>query len=222
MFGPLGKERYVEYARDIHLSANHLLAIISDILDLAKAEAGKMTFDESDFDLCELATESMRMLQSDAATKGLEFSLQSPDTPLYLHADRRLVRQMLINVLANAIKFTPSGGKVEVTVSQAPDPGQGIRFAVKDTGPGMTREELKRCMEPFAQMASAYTRNESGAGLGLPMVAKIMTLHNGKFELHSAVGQGTTAIAWFPQSRSLAQSSAQDIANTITKSKQPA
>ena len=202
MFGPLGKERYVEYAKDIHLSANHLLAIISDILDLAKAEAGTMTIDESDFDLCELATESMRILRAEAGMKGLVFALNTPASRLLLRADQRLVRQMIINLVANAVKFTEPGGKVCVTVSLDTDTGEGL-FTVSDTGIGMTRDEIQRCIEPFAQIESAYTRNQPGTGLGLPMVAKIMGLHGGDLKLDSSVGQGTTAIARFPLERTL-------------------
>lgn len=205
MFGPLGKSRYVEYAKDIHLSANHLLAIISDILDLAKAEAGKMTIDESDFDLCELAIESMRILRAEAGMKGLVFVLSTPTTPLLLRADQRLVRQMIINVVANAVKFTEPGGKVDVAVSLDTDTGGGL-FTVSDTGIGMTRDEVDRCVEPFAQIESAYTRNQPGAGLGLPMVANIMALHGGDFKLHSTVGKGTAAIARFPPERTLTAS----------------
>jgi signal transduction histidine kinase len=211
MFGPLGKERYVEYAKDIHLSANHLLAIISDILDLAKAEAGKMTIIESEFDFCELATESMRMLRAEAGMKGLKFSLNTPSSPLYIRADQRLVRQMMINVVANAVKFTEPGGAVDVTVSRSSDPEQGLQFIVSDTGIGMSKDELQRCVEPFAQIESAYTRNQSGSGLGLPMVAKIMALHGGFFKLHSSVGKGTTAIAHFPPERTLSPHSANDL-----------
>lgn len=200
MFGPLGKTRYVEYAKDIHMSADHLLAIISDILDLAKAEAGKMTLDETEFDLCELATESMRILRTQAAKKGLKFSLRIPSSPLILRGDRRLVRQVLINIVANAVKFTERGGSTDVTVGHDVDTGVCL-ITVSDTGIGMTSEEARRCIEPFARIESAYTRNQIGAGLGLPMVAKIMALHNGTFKLNSAVGQGTTVIANFPPER---------------------
>jgi len=203
MFGPLGQNQYVEYAKDIHLSANHLLAIISDILDLAKAEAGRMVINESDFDLCELATESMRILRAQAAQKGLKFSLVTPRAPLLLRADKRLTRQMIINVVANAIKFTEPGGHVDVTVSPDAETG-GTMFTVSDTGIGMTRDEVKRCVEPFAQIESAYTRNQPGSGLGLPMVAKIMALHDGHFMLDSTVGKGTKATASFPLERTLA------------------
>lgn len=202
MFGPLGKDRYVEYAKDIHLSANHLLAIISDILDLAKAEAGKLTIVESDFDIRELATESMRILRAQAGMKGLKFALDTPASALRLRADQRLIRQMIINVVANAVKFTEPGGKVEVMVGQDADSGECL-FTVSDTGIGMTSDEALRCVEPFAQIESAYTRNQPGAGLGLPMVAKIMALHGGDFKLHSTVNQGTTAIARFPLERTL-------------------
>jgi signal transduction histidine kinase len=202
MFGPLGNDRYVEYAKDIHLSANHLLAIISDILDLAKAEAGKLTVDESDFDLCELATESMRILRAQAGRRGLKFVLSTPADPLLLRADQRLVRQVMINVVGNAVKFTEPGGKIEVAVSLDADTGESL-ITVSDSGIGMTMDEARRCVEPFAQIESAYTRDQPGAGLGLPLVAKIMALHGGTFTLRSMIGQGTTAIASFPPERTL-------------------
>lgn len=220
MFGPVGTQRYAEYAKDIHLSATHLLDIISDILDLAKAEAGKMTISEADFDLGELATESMRMLRADAAGKGLKFSLSVPTSPLYVRADLRLVRQMMINLVGNAVKFTEPGGTVDVTVKLPPESDQGPVFMVSDTGIGMTKTELLRCVEPFAQIESAYSRNQSGAGLGLPMVAKIMAIHGGTFDMHSTVGEGTVAVAAFPRSRALASRAGDGTAELSVKPNQ--
>jgi signal transduction histidine kinase len=202
MFGPLGTSRYAGYAKDIHLSARHLLSIINDILDLSKAEAGKMTIDESGFDLCELATESMRMLRTQAGSKGLRFTLKTPGFPMELRADKRLVRQVLINIVANATKFTEPGGSVNVTIEQDDSTGEGL-IVVSDTGVGMTKDEIKRCIEPFTQIEGAYTRNQPGVGLGLPMVAKIMEIHGGSFKIRSIVGQGTTASAHFPPERVL-------------------
>jgi signal transduction histidine kinase len=202
MFGPLGSSRYSGYTKDIHLSAKHLLSIINDILDLSKAEAGKMETRESEFDLCELARESMRMLRTQAGSKGLRFTLKTPGYPLELRADQRLVRQVLINIVANATKFTEPGGTVDVTIEQDENTGEGL-IMVSDTGVGMTKDEVKRCIEPFTQIESAYTSNQSGVGLGLPMVAKIMELHGGKFRIQSVVGQGSTATATFPRERVL-------------------
>ena len=114
--------------------------------------------------------------------------------------DAHKLRHVFANVIGNAIKFTERGGSTDVTVSQDFDAG-GCLITVTDTGIGMTNEEAKRCIEPFARIESAYTRNQIGAGLGLPMVAKIMALHDGNFNLHSSVGQGTTVIARFPPKR---------------------
>jgi signal transduction histidine kinase len=202
MFGPLGSSRYSGYTKDIHLSAKHLLSIINDILDLSKAEAGKMETRESEFDLCELATESMRMLRTQAGSKGLRFTLKTPGYPMELRGDQRLVRQVLINIVANATKFTEPGGTVDVLIEQDENTGEGL-IVVSDTGVGMTKDEVKRCIEPFTQIESAYTSNQSGVGLGLPMVAKIMELHGGKFRIKSVVGQGSTATAIFPRERVL-------------------
>lgn len=209
MFGPLGSSRYTGYAQDIHLSAKHLLSIINDILDLSKAEAGKMTIKESNFDLCALATESMRMLRAQAASKGLRFTLQTPGSPLELRADERLTRQVLINLVANATKFTEPGGTVNVTIERDKDTGEGL-IVVSDTGVGMSNNDIKRCIEPFTQIEGAYTRNQPGVGLGLPMVAKIMEIHDGSFEIQSEVGQGTTASAHFPPERVLSEGAALD------------
>ncbi len=200
MFGRLGSDRYVEYAQDIHSSANHLLSIISDILDLSRAERGRLTLDESEFDLCELAEESLRMLRAQAASKGLRLSLGTPGAPLVLRADIRLVRQVLVNLVSNAIKFTGQGGAIDVTVELDPATQQCL-IAVADTGVGMSRDEIKRSLQPFAQMASAYSREQPGTGMGLPMVAKIMEIHGGDFKLDSVVGRETTATACFPPER---------------------
>ena len=209
MFGRLGSDRYVEYAQDIHSSANHLLSIISDILDLSKAEVGKLTLDESEFNLCELAEETLRMLKTQAASKGLRLSLSMPGDPLELRADKRLVRQVLINLVSNAIKFTGQGGAIDVTI-QMDLTTQNCLISVSDTGVGMSKDEVKRSLQPFAQIEHAYTREQPGTGLGLPMVTKIMEVHGGDFKLHSVVGRETTAIACFPPERVLSGDSRTD------------
>ena len=122
-----------------------------------------------------------------------------------LRGDQRLVRQVLINIVANATKFTEPGGTVDVLIEQDENTGEGL-IVVSDTGVGMTKDEVKRCIEPFTQIESAYTSNQSGVGLGLPMVAKIMELHGGKFRIKSVVGQGSTATAIFPRERVLVES----------------
>jgi signal transduction histidine kinase len=200
MFGRVGSDRYREYAQDIYSSASHLLSIISEILDLSKAEAGKLTLDESEFELGQLVDESLRMLRTQAAAKGLRLSLTTPPESIMLRADKRLVRQVLLNIVSNAIKFTQQGGSIDITV-QPDDATGGCIVAVTDTGIGMTREEAKRSLLPFAQIGSPYTREHPGSGLGLPMVAKIMEVHGGDFRLTSIVARGTTATAYFPQQR---------------------
>ncbi len=202
MFGRLGSDRYVEYAQDIHTSANHLLSIISDILDLSRAEVGELTLDESEFDLCELAEDSLRMLRAQAASKGLRLSLSTPGDSLALRADKRLVRQVLINLVSNAIKFTGQGGAIDVTI-QVDLTTQQCLIAVSDTGVGMSEDEIKRSLQPFAQIASAYSREQPGIGLGLPLVAKIMEVHGGAFKLDSVAGRETRATACFPPERVL-------------------
>ncbi len=221
MFGRLGSDRYVEYAQDIHSSANHLLSIISDILDLSKAEAGKLTLDESEFNLCELAEETLRMLKSQAVSKGLRLSLSMPRDPLELRADKRLVRQVLINLVSNSVKFTGQGGAIKVTI-QMDSTTHSCLISVSDTGVGMSKDEIKRSLQPFAQVERAYTREQPGAGLGLPMVTKIMEVHGGDFKLNSVVGRETTAIASFPPERVLSGDSHTDSLQFGAGWKQPA
>ncbi len=221
MFGRLGSDRYVEYAQDIHSSANHLLSIISDILDMSKAEDGKLTLDESEFNLCELTEETLRMLKTQAASKGLRLSLSMPGAPLKLRADKRLVRQVLINLVSNAIKFTGKGGAIDVSI-QLDSQTQSCLITVSDTGVGMSKDEVKRSLQPFAQIESAYSRKQPGMGLGLPMVTKIMEVHGGDFKLNSVVGRETTAIAYFPPDRVLSGDSRTDSPQSGASWKQPA
>lgn len=206
MFGRLGSDRYLEYAQDISSSADHLLSIIRDILDMSKAESGHLTLDEIEFDLSELANETMRIMKAEALSKGLRLSLSAPDAPLMLRADKRLVRQVMINLVSNAIKFTGKAGTIDVSVEVDSHTLGGL-VTVSDTGVGMSRAEIKQSLQPFAQIESAYSRKHPGMGLGLPMVAKIMEVHGGDFKLHSVAGRETTAIVFFPPERVLSDDS---------------
>lgn len=201
MFGPLGSDRYRDYATDIQSSGHHLLNIIGDILDLARAEAGKLRLDEEEVDLCDLADDCLRMFGTLDSAKGVRFSFKFPPVRVRVNADPRLVRQVLINLLSNAAKFSQHGGIV--TISMNTDGAGDYLIRIEDTGIGMEPEELRRAMEPFFQVESAYTRERAGAGLGLPLVRKIMELHGGGLELESKAGLGTTAIARFPARRIL-------------------
>ena len=202
MFGPLGSERYVSYAQDIHNSSSHLLVIINDILDLSKAEAGKLTLDEEEVELPDVLERCLRMFHDKAVSKGVKLLVDLPIDAPTLHADHRLVSQVVINLLSNALKFTPSGGKITMDFVRNDNGGGCIR--ILDTGEGISRENLEKVVQPFFQVESAFSRTHGGTGLGLPLVQKIMELHGGHMTIESELGQGTTVSIHFPKSRVIA------------------
>jgi signal transduction histidine kinase len=197
-FGPLGNERYRSYAKDIHTSGAHLLSIINDVLDLSKAAAGKLELVEGPV-LAQEAVETVcRLIRPRVAELKLQLAVCLPPEPLVIHADERLLKQMLLNLLSNACKFTPAGGHIDCTVTMSDD---GVRFAVTDTGIGIPEEHLSRVVQPFVQVDSSLARRHEGTGLGLSLVKAMAELHGGRLELASTVGQGTTAAVVLPPSR---------------------
>lgn len=202
VFGPLGAENYVGYARDIHASGKHLLAIINDILDLAKIEAGQFQLQEAEVSVAEVINGTSRLLRDKAAEKGLAFEIGRPANGSGLLADARIVRQTLLNLLSNAVKFTPAGGRVSVDAGLCDD--GSLAITVRDTGIGMTEEDLAKAMEPFRQVQGSLSRSYEGTGLGLPLVSRFMHLHGGRLEMESAPGQGTAATIIFPPERVIA------------------
>ncbi|MBX6322290.1 MAG: GAF domain-containing protein [Rhodospirillaceae bacterium] len=198
-FGPVGSARYVQYARDILDSGNHLKAIIDDILDLAKIEAGKTTLREERLDLAAVLADAVRIMRPQAEIAGLELKTRLDRAPTGLVADERMIKQILINLLSNAVKFTPRGGTVEVAAGLDADEGCYIR--VSDTGIGMAEESIPTALAPFGQVASVYSRSAGGTGLGLPLVRSIARLHGGEIDIKSRVGIGTDVTVHFPPGR---------------------
>jgi len=199
-FGPI-TPRYVEYARDIHNSGNHLLDIINDILDLSKIEAGKLELSDDTVDVGRVADSCLRLVEARAQQNGIMLTRDvAPGLP-GLRADARAVKQILLNLLSNAIKFTPSGGQVRLTAR--PAPGGGLLASVADTGIGMKPEDVPRALEPFAQIESTLTRRFEGTGLGLPLCRRLAELHGGSLELESELGRGTVATVYFPAGRAV-------------------
>jgi signal transduction histidine kinase len=198
MMGPLGNDKYRSYARDIHDSGSHLLAVINDILDLSKAEAGKLELEESWFPVHGAVTAACRLLRQRAAAAQLELVVSVPAGAPMLHADERKLKQVLLNLLANAIKFTKPDGRVALTVTVSPD---GIAFAVEDTGIGIPAAYLDRVLLPFVQADNSLSRPHQGTGLGLPLVKAIAELHGGRLQLESEEGVGTTASLLLPPER---------------------
>jgi PAS domain S-box-containing protein len=202
VFGPLGSDRYSSYVEDIHTSGNHLLGIINDILDLSKAESGRLSLDETQVDLSAVVTQCLRMLREKAVTQGVEVVSHVPAKTPKLYADARLVSQATINLVSNAIKFTRSGGTIVVSVAGEPD--GGYRLSVQDSGIGISSQDLPKVREPFVQVASAFSREHQGTGLGLPLVDQILKLHGGSLEIESQLDRGTTVTARFPAERVIA------------------
>ena len=201
MFGPVGQKQYSEYAHDIHHSGSHLLAIINDILDIAKAEAGKLTLSESAIDLTEVAQSCIRMCRASAEQKGVSLRISGLETPVIVVADERLLRQALLNLLSNAIKFTEPLGHVKISVHVQIDGDVALEIA--DTGVGIPAGDIARVMRPFEQVAGSMARQNGGTGLGLPYSEKIAEIHGGRLKLKSAIGCGTRCSIILPAWRLL-------------------
>tara|TARA_R110000824_G_scaffold366730_1_gene555494 strand:+ start:104188 stop:105633 length:1446 start_codon:yes stop_codon:yes gene_type:complete len=209
MFGPVGQEKYADYAGDIRSSGTHLLSIINDILDISKAEAGKLSLEEEPIDPVEELNRSMHMFRQRASEIGVELSFRVRDDIPWIIADPRLFNQVAINLTSNALKFTPEGGRVWIEIGL--DAKGNFAMSVKDTGIGIKGKDIQRIFEPFVQVENAMSRTHQGTGLGLPLVRKIMGLHGGSVELESIVGEGTIATATFPKNRFVAPEAAGDI-----------
>jgi len=201
VLGTLENEQYRAYVTDIHESGTHLLQIINDILDLSKAEAGKLDLVEDVFDLRDTIQSVRQLISTRITDGGLSESVELPaDFPL-LRGDERKTKQVLLNLVTNAVKFTPPGGCV--AISGRFDPDIGVTLTVADTGIGIAPADLARVLKPFEQVDSALSRAHDGTGLGLPLVKAIMELHGGTLELCSEVGAGTQVHATFPAERAV-------------------
>jgi ammonium transporter, Amt family len=204
--GPIANEKYRAYVGDIHASGLHLLHIINDILDLSKAEAGKLEIQEDVFDLHDTISSVRQLIGTRIDDCGLSYSVNlSADLPL-LRGDERKIKQALLNLVTNAVKFTQSGGHIEVAGRF--DPATGVIVTVSDTGIGIAPEDLARALEPFEQVGSPFDRPRQGTGLGLPLVKAIMERHGGTIAVASALGVGTQVSVSFPPRRAVIEPSA--------------
>lgn len=199
LYGSLGNERYLEYVADINASGLHLLAIINDILDLAKAEAGKLELREDEFDLLQCVQGCVQMCRGRADESGVALSIETHEPFIEVYADERLMRQLALNLISNGIKFTPAGGRVLVTVSASQT--DGARIEVEDSGIGIPREHIERVLRPFEQVERALSRRYGGTGLGLPFSKKIAELHGGSLALQSETEKGTRVTVALPSGR---------------------
>jgi two-component system cell cycle sensor histidine kinase PleC len=213
MFGPIGVGKYGEYVKDIHSSGEHLLAIINDILDLAKAESGKLSLQESEFDLAVCVENCLRMCRARALSGDVELITQFSRRPIMVHADERLMLQLLLNLVTNAVKFTPKGGKVSVITSA--DYFGPVRIIVLDTGIGIAPDDIARVQRPFEQVENSKTRTHGGTGLGLPYAKKLAELHGGTLSIESKVDHGTAITLLLPNARQAPQRAAQRLKQAV-------
>jgi len=204
--GPHSNPRYCEYANSIHSAGGHLLKVINDILDLSKVEAGRMELQEQDVHLPSLVEDVVRLMGETARRAGVDLSSDLTHAPALLVADLRAVRQMLINLVSNAIKFTETGGSVRIGVRADSD---GLVIAVRDTGIGIAPQDIPVILEPFGQARGTGHSHQQGTGLGLPLVQSLIELHGGRLLIESTPGEGTTAVLQFGAERLLAPAAAQ-------------
>ncbi len=206
MFGPLGHARYREYAHDVHGAGKHLLALINDILDLSKAEAGRFELHCEEMVPNDLVTECMRLMRDRAREVGLRLVCQLGLGLPNLVADRLRLKQILLNLLSNAIKFTPSGGTI-ILLADVDTEGRFI-LSVRDTGIGMAPESIPLALEPFRQVSSPFARQTEGTGLGLSLVKSLIECHDGKLEIESALNEGTVVRVLLPAERTIRRQNA--------------
>ncbi len=199
MFGPLGAKEYKSYVEDIKYSGQHLLELINDILDVSKAEAGKHSLQEADIDLPTCVQICLRLVAERAAEGNVELVIDIPNDLPPLNADERKLKQMLINLMSNAVKFTPSGGRVGIAAEIVDD--GALHVVVTDTGIGMSEPDIELALKPFEQVDSSFNRKYEGTGLGLPIVKSLIELHGGGLEMRSQPGVGTSATLRFPARR---------------------
>ena len=204
-FGPVGGQ-YVDYAKEIHASGHHLLAVINDVLDMSKIEAGRYDLSDESLDLGDMAATCCAVLAPRAEESQVRLLREPTLQGVAVRADRRAVRQVLLNVLSNAVKFTPAGGSV--TMSAEITSGGDLVLIVSDTGIGIDAAAMRHLFEPFQQADSSITRRFGGTGLGLSISRRLMTLHGGTLALDSALGKGTTVRIVFPRERVVAVPSA--------------
>jgi two-component system, cell cycle sensor histidine kinase PleC len=195
MFGPIGSERYLEYARLINESGGLLLDLINDLLDMSKVEAGKFALHPEEFSVGETIGSILRLLSVRVENRGVTLTTRVEPGELRLWADPRAFKQILLNLVTNAVKFTDAGGRIEVS---ATSDGEHMRLVVADTGAGIPEDVLPRLAQPFEQANSDPARAQGGSGLGLALVKSLTQLHGGEFELESRLGQGTTVTVTLP------------------------
>ena len=195
-FGPVGNARYRDYAGDIHSSGAHLLSLINDLLDVAKIEAGRMEISPHPLDARRTFDIALKLISAKASEKRQQLIIHVDANAPPLYADERALKQILINLVSNAVKFTPEGGRIDVMAGAARD--GGFQIMVRDNGPGIPRDKLDKIFTPFSQVDNRYDRQAGGTGLGLALVRGLAELHGGRAWIESEPGVSTTAYVVLP------------------------
>jgi two-component system cell cycle sensor histidine kinase PleC len=198
-FGPVGSERYRDYAGDIHSSGAHLLSLINDLLDVAKIEAGRMDIAPHPLDAARTFDIALKLIGTKAREKDQALVIAVEENAPALYADERAVKQILINLVSNAVKFTPLGGRIEVVGSRAAN--GDFQIMVRDNGPGIPREKIDQVFAPFNQVDNRFDRQAGGTGLGLALVRGLAELHGGRAWLESEYGRGCSVFVTLPAER---------------------
>jgi signal transduction histidine kinase len=201
-FGAVGNEKYLAYANDIHASGRHLLSIVSDLLDLSKVEAGKLELDFMAVNLEEVVDYALNLLKDEAGAAGVILRKSLPANLPRVVGDQKTLRQIMINLLSNGIKYSNAGGEVLISATMG-DSG-ALTLRVKDTGIGMSEAEVEEVLKPYGRIENA-ARQRQGTGLGLPLTKSLVEANRGRFSISSKTGEGTLVEILFPGPRVLAE-----------------
>lgn len=199
MMGPHAVQAYKDYSSDIHHSGNYLLTLINDILDLSRIEAGRHELQREQVDVVEEAQSSIKMVAFKAREKNQKVKVSFPHIPIRVRGDKRAVRQIWLNLISNAVKFTPEGGLISLKVERRQD--GAVTISVSDNGPGIPREEVHQVFAAFGRGSRATRKAVDGAGLGLAIVYGLVKLHSAELDIRSAPGKGTLMMVTFPASQ---------------------
>jgi two-component system cell cycle sensor histidine kinase PleC len=205
-FGPAGSPRYKEYAGDIHSSGAHLLSLINDLLDVAKIEAGRMEIEPEALDVRKTFDTALKIIGTKARERRQELLIEIDPSAPALFADERSLKQILINLVSNAVKFTPEGGRITVVAARARC--GGFQIMVEDNGPGIPRDKIDKIFKPFSQVDNRYDRQGGGTGLGLALVRGLTDLHGGRAWIESEFGKGCRAYVVLPVQAAAEESAA--------------
>jgi two-component system cell cycle sensor histidine kinase PleC len=197
VMGPIGHPQYKEYLNDINASGVHLLSLINDILDYSKAEAHKLEVEFVDVDISKISNSCLRLVEPRANQAKVGLVKHLPEKHIILSADPKRIKQVILNLLSNSIKFTQEGGSVELSIEEEPTENS-INIVISDNGIGIAAKDIPKALAPFGQIDSSLSRKYEGTGLGLPLTKKLTEIMGGKFDIKSEVGLGTTITLSFP------------------------